>query len=406
MDGDNYELIRITDQALIDRTRHLNSEAWKGPLTTEEYTEREYVLGKSNMIDTGDNGIYVFALVDKSRRDDFLCSSELLVRKSFKLVWSEETKSVVNHTVLSGCIGGVFTPQVNRGKGYARIMINKLVELSKQKYLGEDGFLTLYSEVGDYYSKSGFTSLPVPLLKMKVKDINETALENVKIEPIKYHTFDELLDRYGMHLTHGLEQKVANDHKERVVVEPVSEIVDWFHLRAKFVASKLMDLTEKVRTDVPYQQLVDQLTLLKPNMFGLKLTSVGGDFIGFIAWTYDWKQTNVPDHKYAGTATVLKLFISPEYDQLKYSKYLFSQAMGYFANNGGPGGEIGAPVEEVVVWDSEVDEPIKQWLTDKYAPRVVENGSISAILLMNDHEQKLFEDGKLVWEENTKLPWF
>lgn len=406
MNSDNYELIRVTDQALIDRTRHYNSEAWKGPLDAKEYIEREYVLGKSNMINSGDNGIYVFTLVDRSRRDDFLCSLELLVRKSFKLVWSEETKSVIKHSVLSGCIGGVFTPQVNRGKGYARIMINKLVELSRLDYLGEDGFLTLYSEVGEYYSKSGFTSLPVPLLKMKVTDSQEDALENVKIEPIMYHTFDELLDRYGMHLTHELEQKVAKDHKERVVVEPVLEIVDWFHLRSKFVASKLMDLTEQVKTDVPYQQLVDQLTPLKPNVFGLKLTSAGGDFIGFIAWTYDWKQTKDSDHKYAGTATVLKLFISPEYDQLKYSKYLFSQAVGYYVNNGSLDGEIGAPVEEVVVWDSEVDEHVKQWLTDKYAPRVTDNGSISAIMLLNEHEQKLFEDGKLIWEENTKIPWF
>lgn len=406
MNSDNYELIRVTDQALIDRTRHFNSEAWKGPLDTKEYIERDYVLGKSNMVNSGDNGIHVFALVDKCHRDDFLCSLELLVRKSYKLIWNEETERVTKHSILSGCIGGVFTPQVNRGKGYARIMIAKLVELCRLDYLGEDGFLTLYSEVGEYYSKSGFTSVPVPLLRIKVSSNEEDALENVKIEPLMYHTFDEVLDRYRTHLIHELKQKVAKDHKERVVVEPVLEIVDWFHLRSKFIASKLMNHKEQLKIDVPYQQVVDQLSLLKPKVFGLKLKSASDDFIGFIAWTYDWKLTEGSDHKHSGTATVLKLFISPDYDQLKYSKYLLSQAVRHFVNNGSPNGEIGAPVEEMVVWESEVDEPVKQWLTEKYASIVAENGSISAIMLMNEREQKLFKDGKLVWEENTKLPWF
>ena len=56
---------------------------------------------------------------------------------------------------------------------------------------------------------------------------------------------------------------------------------------------------------------------------------------------------------------------------------------------------------------SEVSNDVKQFLITEYkGTDGIENGSRSAILINNDKEDKLLATGDLVWEDNTKLPWF
>ena len=49
--------------------------------------------------------------------------------------------------VKSHVIGGVFTPEKNRGKGYASVMLDKLAEVLD----GECSFDALYSDIGKVF---------------------------------------------------------------------------------------------------------------------------------------------------------------------------------------------------------------------------------------------------------------
>src|SRR5581483_9940476 len=65
-------------------------------------------------------------------------------------------------------IGGVFTQPTHRGRGYARLLLERLIERG-----ASDGFdlALLFSEMGaEYYASLGFTTIPTSTLSLRVRE--------------------------------------------------------------------------------------------------------------------------------------------------------------------------------------------------------------------------------------------
>ena len=208
-------------------------------------------------------------LQDIKNPEDKLCSVELLIRQSWKFTWDKETEKVVKKDILSGCIGGVFTYADHRGKGLAKIMIDKIVELSKSQYVGPDGFTFLYSEVGEYYTRNGFRSFAVPLLNFPLSQTGDDYDAIVQqdedvVELIKYHDFEKVMEDYNKEFETEMISKTKMDRKTRVSINPSLDFIDWFHMRAKFISHKLFNRQMDIDSSLPYEELIKKFQAIDP----------------------------------------------------------------------------------------------------------------------------------------------
>ncbi|CUM65684.1 uncharacterized protein PRCAT00003332001 [Priceomyces carsonii] len=413
MDPQKFELVHITDKELIDFTREQNGHSWKGPLSIEDYVTREHVLSKAKIALSDINRLYVLMLKDLQRSDAKMCSMEMLVRRAWKFSWSQTQNEVVKEDICCGCIGGVFTYPEYRGKGLAKIMIDKAVELGKSKFIGPNGFTFLYSEIGDFYDRCGFRSFNVPLVRIKLTKPSNSdtfeeirAKEDIEIGFIKYHEFGPYMELYSQQLKEKLRKKVENDKKPRVSLVPTADIIDWFHLRAKYFSFKLFHESSTQNIDFLsscYEDLVEKFESFDPHYFGIKIMSEN-KCIAFISWTYDWKKT---DDKYASKATVLKIYVEESQDYNHMAVKLIKLMIVYLESLRGDRVESLSNPSEIVIWKSETSQEVLKWILSTCdADEIDDNPSRSAILINTGSDDNLLRNGQLVWEENTKLPWF
>ncbi|EGW35737.1 gcn5-related n-acetyltransferase [Spathaspora passalidarum NRRL Y-27907] len=405
LNTNQYELVHLTDKEVIQFTRRQNSEAWKGRLSSEDYVLREHVLGKSKITSSDVNRLVVY-MMRRVEDGTPLCSIELLIRKSWKFTFDETTNQVVQHDILSGCIGGVFTYPEHRKKGYARIMVDKLVKVAKSELLGEDGFTFLYSEVGEYYTKNGFLSLPVDLMNTPV-DMNDDKLEqdpdvkDSQFELVDYHNFEPLMNDYITQFKQSIISKVQADHKTRVAVVPTSDIVDWFHLRSKYISYKLFH-QDKAHNAIDfwnesYNSIRDKLVHNDPFKFGLKLYNADKSAVtAFIVWTMEWASTT------ENYASVLKTVVF-EGDKDATTIKLLKLMKNYLIKNP----IVDQTTSKIVIWESEVSSSVKEFLVNEWNTKHgIENSSRSAILINNQLEDEQLKSNELIWEGNDKIPWF
>ncbi|KAK6200982.1 gcn5-related n-acetyltransferase [Scheffersomyces amazonensis] len=394
-----YELIHLTDYELIKFTREQNSAAWKGRLTADDYVIRDLVLGKSKIITKKPNGLMVFMLRKISDQKP-VSSIELLIRRGWKFDYVNG--EVVKKEVSTGCIGGVFTYPEHRGQGLAKIMVDKLMEIAKTDILKEDGFTFLYSEVGEYYAKSGFKSFEVPLVSIPLQTgkPEEGISENFKL--LDYHTFEPYLKVHNEQLSKEIIKKVNKDHLSRVTLVPNSDLVDWFHLRCKYISYKLFHEEKHTKTidfvNESYEEIVDNFIELDPKKFGIELFNESNKSIGYIIWTFDWINRT---EKYA---TVLKIVVIDGEDKDSTSLKLLSLLRNYLLKNEDIEGQTNI---KIIVWESELSQVNKEYVIEHWGSKAgLENSSRSAILINNEPEDKLLQSGQLIWEGNDKLSWF
>lgn len=407
-DPSDYILERLTDVPSVDYTRKQNAAAWRNLLSIQDYVERERVLGLSKIASSDVNRLVVFGLKAKDKPDTLVSSLELLIREAWHF-YRHVDGSVEKRNVLSGCIGGVYTYPENRGKGLATIMVDKLVEISrKPEYLGKDGFIFLYSEVGEYYTRNGFKSLPVPYLNFPLSPSDSPYEKQQDVSLIKYHEFGPLFEQYNQHFEKEMTVKVAADGIERISVNPTSQYLDWFHLRVKFFSTKLFGNTNvhiDPRTET-YEQIVDKFIPIEPIYFGLQITSpTTGSLKGFIVWQYEY-DSDQEKNVFKNYATVIKIFVNtPHFDHDETQLALISAMKKYLeAKHDLP---QMSNFHKIVIWESELSESVIASLKAKYAAvDGLENSSRSAIQCIDQEQDQRLKEGNILWENNNKLPWF
>lgn len=403
VDPDRYKLVPVTAQHLIDYTRHQNAAAWKGVLSTSDYVLREALLGRCQMT----SQLHVYVLYDAGDSQEPLCSVEVLVRDAVR--YEKLGDLVVLKPIKCGCIGGVFTYPQHRGQGLAKIMIDKVMELGNSELVGPDGFIFLYSEVGEFYTRCGFKSFAVDIVEMPVdlvldpKWFSSTSdLINVPegiLQPVKFDEFGPLVDQYKKQDEQEIIAKVGNDAKPRVTLDLSSNQIDWFHLRAKYIHFKLSEYEQGESSknidfmNDDYSHLITKLKQIEPHVYGLKLCNENGSLLGYIAWTYDWKSLQ------HGYATVLNVYVNkslvtgdPVQMKLKLIEYL-QDYLRLILN--------GCRYEKLVIWSCELPGVDLETIGI-----VKENPSRSAIQMNSQEDHEMLVNGDLVWENNNKLPWF
>lgn len=393
-----YKLVEITDRARIDFTREQNSVAWKGRLSLQDYQIRDFVLAKAALVAQNSMKIYIL-------EEDGLpvASVEILIRDGTRYSFEGEVKKDI---VKYGCIGGVYTYEGYRRRGIAKIMVDQLMTVAKEQ-VGESGFTVLYSEVGEYYQRSGFESMRVDVVNIPLdydiesKSANfdpEPLEEGVSSELVGYHEFEALFETLKMRDDSELVARVKQDRKTRISANIGADYVDWFHLRAKFLSAVLFHSQSAEELEhMSRNHLVAKLSKITPNVFGIKFSSKSGKLIGFVVWTYDWDTS-------ANKATVLKVHVEPGFDKDPYTVALLAHAKMYLETENRERPET-QRMHKLTVWDSETTPSSRQELSQLGAA-AAKNLSLGAILMHRTQDQTAIREGDIIWENNSKLPWF
>lgn len=388
-------VFEITDDPEVVRFTHLqNGASWSTEfLTREEYADRERLLGMSQLGQLNKSrehmeqykhsqhlGIKYFVLKDlslpaTSKTSQIVGSCETMNRTGWTLIpGSDEI-----HTVLSSCIGGVFTMKRHRGKGYARFMMNELNKYYDSIACGsEDPFLKymilhLYSEVGEYYQKSGYLSYHVPLnevfnlaeLQSKYCDRASGSALTGEIRTLGYDDYEDLVEVERQEFKKQMLEAHAGDDRKKFkfTVEPSMQNLTWFEDRDIFVSKKFVQSPA--------------------TKFGAALKDGS-----HIVWHHSWT---------AHSLILVKVQILGNDVEDKLSRLLTEAIAECHSQN----------LTHIEFWEDELPatkfpklhETLSFIETGNNLKKI--NGSLSAIRLSPN-----YRDERCVWLNNTKFCWF
>ncbi|SCW01138.1 LAFE_0D05908g1_1 [Lachancea fermentati] len=382
---ENPEIIRFT---------HLqNSQIWRTKyLTSEEYAERERILGQSEIAKEHQSnharkqfaeyaqylGLKYFVLKNlelpnTSETSQIVSSCETLNRVG----WYTKPESSGNvQPVLSICVGGVFTSEENRGKGYASVMIerlnqfyDKLADAPGSPSFLKDKVMFLYSEVGDYYAKFGYISRHVPVHSVHHLDelLERYCGEEVQPEGrfLGFSGYEDLIDLQGNSFQEKMLQlQVTNPDLRVFSVKPSLAIYQWFKHRDIYISQKFLEKP--------------------PTRFGFALPTGS-----HIIWHHHW--TN-------GVLYILKVHIVGEDNPESTLKKLLAACIRE---------AIATKLTHLEFWDDEINKAthpslfeVLSTIEDKTS-LYQENSSRSAI-----RAPKSVDAENLIWHNNTKFCWF
>lgn len=393
---DRFSFEEYTDPEIIEYTHSQNAETWKGPLTVKEYCEREHVLGSSGIARKGESaeikkqfprghellGLKYFVLKDKSleetsKTSQIIASCEALCRLGYAIHPESHGKIV---PVMTTCIGGVFTPASKRGNGYARIMINRvngyfdrLAEAPGAPDFVKYNLITLYSEVGEYYAKSGYQSLHVPVHTIIDLDmlLNRYCAQQSKEggRSLGFDDYEDLVDLQKKQFDSGLMKLHKKfPHKFIFTVAADLDVFKWFQLRDLFVMGKLGRKHDNLKFG-----------------FALKDNS-------HIIWHHNWNDNSL---------VILKIYMGDDKSS-DYCENTLRQLLRHAIDEA-----KACEFTSLTFWDEEI--PIQRFpelysvLTEmeKGSQLFAENGSLSAV-----RPPKGFDINSIEWDNNTKFCWF
>lgn len=392
---DNLAFVNYDDDEIRQFTHMNNAEAWKGLLTREDYTEREKRLGSTD-IATKDQtpeiqdmypegskwlGIKYFVLKDLDIPNTGKCS---------QVVSSCETLNRIGYCIHPGtkgkiepaliiCIGGVFTEEKYRGRGYAGKMItslNKFYDDLRENHgdkspLIKNLVINLYSEVDNYYEKFGYHSLHVPLHHItKFDEFLTNYCDNNVVKEGRYLEFNGYEDLVALHDAQFEKSlyKLAKENPNKFIftVKPDLDIFKWFQERDVFIMKK----TGNGEEELP---------------FGFALPDQS-----HVIWHHNWNDK---------VLVVTKIYISdngkPKEDTLKQ---LIGNAILEAQRTN---------LTKVQFWDEEI--PIQDYPELNKLLNEVEdksqiyktNGSVSAV-----RPPTGYTSDNVIWDNNTKFCWF
>ena len=139
-------VLRAATPEEIDRIHDLNAASWAGDLTVEKYHDRERTLAATSL--TRNGGLASWVLVNPADNPNKILTSCETIKKDALVARPPVNGGVVSMVkhVAAHAIGSVFTPVEQRGKGYARVMLQMLAERSRKG--NPEGFTVLYSDIG------------------------------------------------------------------------------------------------------------------------------------------------------------------------------------------------------------------------------------------------------------------
>lgn len=409
----NLIFLNYEDDEIKAFTHMNNSTVWKGLLSSEEYVEREKVLGSTSIANKHQNpeiqklypdsyrwlGIKYFIVKDKNLPDtdkysQIVSSCETLNRIGYCIRPGSKNNKI--EPALIVCIGGVFTAKKYRGKGYASYMINSLnkyYDNIRNQYGGRSKLIknmviNLYSEVDDYYEMFGYHSMHVPLhhitnfepiLTHYCKDKNEThgaSCQNINTvqdgRRLGFDDYEDLIVLQDIQFKEKL-HKLAEREPNKFIftVKPDIDIFKWFEERDLHIKRTLHKTNENKKIEIP---------------FGFSMADNS-----HVIWHHNWNENIL---------IIVKIYIIEEDTTLKEDilRQLIRQCILEAKRRN---------LSKVQFWDEEI--PLTMYPELNHVLNKFEdesqlyqvNGSLSAVrppvgLTPND----------IIWDNNTKFCWF
>jgi len=372
-----YSLKPTLDRDLVTQCQYLSAENWKNALKDDDdYILREVVAYNTRLfngfrkIDQWNrdslNGITFWVLQDEN--GTIASSCETLVRPSYVIRGKGNGESKVIESV-SPCFASVYTPPAFRGKGQATRMLKGVVERLEEVYKADpDVFIALYSEIGRFYEKLGFTFFDVDILKIHAGVQDQIVVDQEEkysvVKITKSEECGEIVSHYDSLVLDDARERCSKDQITRILYKPTVDILEWMFTRAAFIGCKANS------EEIEYQ-------------FGVKILE-NDKTVGYVTWTYDHLEKSVDI-----------LFI--HFNDINIFKLLIKKVLLVL--------EV-LHYDHVSIWESQLfdhkypvsAEHLENLLKSIRAERGLKNPSLSAA--------KFFKGEEFIWEENTKWPWF
>jgi len=215
----------------IDHIHELNSAAWAGDLTVQQYHAREHTLSSQPLTRKG--GLRNWVLVDPNDEKQQILSSSETIRKAALVATPSadgEAHSSVEQVVAHG-IGSVFTPPKQRGHGYAKTMLTLLAETLKKE--NGSGFSVLYSDIGKvFYASVGWIPHRSSHLELPPK-------LDADISGVKLLTASDVPNLCTKDIA-AIRASLEKPHlKPRIAFVPDYQTFEWHWAREEFVSRHL-----------------------------------------------------------------------------------------------------------------------------------------------------------------------
>lgn len=228
----------------------INSAAWKGPLSVDDYINREYHLGRQKM--TGSR-LTRWILVDNTQpvNERTILSSCETFEKDALVAYQGEIQRV-----LTVGVGSVFCREEFRGLGYAKQMMEELCRIFDGKRGGDNDkkkktplFTVLFSDIGKrFYARFGWK--PFPSSHIALPPIDEMEFKrdlpgvDLPLAQIKDLTAEDVR---GSMCSEDVVQKqqealrIASEKSPgaKVAIEPDYDHFVWHWAREEFYAARL-----------------------------------------------------------------------------------------------------------------------------------------------------------------------
>lgn len=178
LENGDIRLVELSDAADIKETQLRNHVEWGGGMTIDQYLLRE--KGCRVRLTSESTRMTNWALQVKNDRGEWeiVSACETQRRQAYLKVKGQPVETTINQS-----IGAVFTAEQYRGKGYAAKMLEAVTKVLKTWQLPENlseeakdhVLLTLWSDVGDYYSRFGYVKDSIETLVISVADSAKTS---------------------------------------------------------------------------------------------------------------------------------------------------------------------------------------------------------------------------------------
>ncbi|OKL64023.1 hypothetical protein UA08_00246 [Talaromyces atroroseus] len=240
-DSPHLVLAQSTPEEYLQTIR-LNSVSWKGPLTLDQYIDREERLSKQNL--TKDGALTSWILVDGRQEPNsrLILSSCETYRKPAYLAYQGKVEDIICHG-----IGSVFARSEFRGRGYAGRMIEELAKKldtwqSENQPRKQGVFSVLFSDIGKkFYARYGWKpfesshmSLP-PLAEKHFQSSLELAklpvAKSLTAEDVHESMCSEIVEKKNRNFLHVISQKSPG---AKVSIAPDYDHILWHWAREAF----------------------------------------------------------------------------------------------------------------------------------------------------------------------------
>lgn len=225
------------------QTAYLNRDEWRGPLTLEQYLEREALLQSTDL--SKDGRLTCWILTSESLPKNKDGSRPIFASCETFLVHGYVAKGGKVEQVQAHGVGSVYTRPEYRGKGYGgRMMADLGKRLETWQQLGDsiNPFSALWSDIGgNFYSRYGWKVFPsnhihlssldraaYEAARASLPDVDDLAVSDLPhIPTIEY--LEERLHRWS-------ESKPDTIH---VAIRPDMEHFQWHLAREEFIFQAL-----------------------------------------------------------------------------------------------------------------------------------------------------------------------